>query len=74
MEEQKKKTSVADILCTIIHLFIYIIGLITIKLATDDNGFFDVFKAYLKHHYWDTDTRRMKCEITYSDEDEEDDN
>ena len=73
MEEQKKKTSVADILCTIIHLIVYVIGLITIKLAADDDGFFDVMKAYLKHHYWDTDPRKMKCEITYSDEDEEDD-
>ena len=73
MEEQKKKTSVADILCTIMHLIVYFIGLITIKLINNDNGFFDVFKAYLKHHYWDTNTRRMRCEITYSDEDEEDD-
>jgi len=73
MEEQKKKIGVADIFCTIIDLVIFFVGLITIKLAMDDHGFFDVFNAYLKHHYWDTDTRKMKCEITYSDEDEEDD-
>ena len=72
MEEQKKKTGVADILCTIIHLIVYVIGLITIKLITDDDGFFDVFKAYLKHNYWDSDTRKMKCEITYSDYEEDD--
>lgn len=73
MEEQKKKVGVADIFYTIIDLVIFFVGLITIKLAMDDHGFFDVMKAYLKHHYWDTDTRKMKCEITYSDEDEEDD-
>lgn len=73
MEEQKKKVSVVGIVYALIDLFIFFVGLITIKLAADDNGFFEVFKAYLKHHYWDTDTRKMKCEITYSDEDEEDD-
>ena len=72
----KKKGTVevaADILCTIIDLIIFFVGLITVNLIIDDNGFFDVFKAFLKHRYWDTDPRKMKCEITYSDEDEEDD-
>ena len=72
MEEQKKKIGAVDIFCTIIELVIYFVGLITIRLALDDHGFFDVMKAYLKHHYWDTDTRKMKCEITYSDDEEDD--
>lgn len=69
MEEQKKKVSVIDILFTIIDLVIFFVGLIVIKLSMDDHGFFDVMRAYLKHHYWDTDTRRMKCEITYEEDD-----